>query len=198
MWLCYTTMFIVTSHLLVWLCTIQVCSCCDGTTVAAAAAVGAENEPDLDMGETETGDTVCQRRPREEATNTVVISCQCASPGSGSQTQQSRQWNAEGLRVNFVTFHWQGTFFTLVQVPLYTKLFITVSLLFFKPTSFDAKKEKTGPWWWRVECEMQSGHQITFYLHTVISCTLYYVPVGSAGLCDDIHYMLGHLFLCST
>ncbi|XP_075877510.1 period circadian protein homolog 2 isoform X2 [Nelusetta ayraudi] len=69
---------------------IKVCFYCNGTTEAATAEE-AENEPDLNMGETETGDTVCQCRPREESTNAGVVSCHRASPGPSSQTQQSRQ-----------------------------------------------------------------------------------------------------------
>ncbi|KAE8290906.1 Period circadian protein-like protein 2 [Larimichthys crocea] len=65
---------------------IKVCSCCDSSAEAAAA-----EQPDLDIGDTETGEVGCQRRPREEPTNTIVISCHGTSPGSSSQTQQARQ-----------------------------------------------------------------------------------------------------------
>ncbi|XP_042352927.1 period circadian protein homolog 2 isoform X2 [Plectropomus leopardus] len=44
---------------------IKACSCCAGASEAAA---------DLDMGETETGEVGCQRRPTEETSNTVVLS----------------------------------------------------------------------------------------------------------------------------
>lgn len=65
-------------------CAVQVCSWCDGASEAAAEV--AEDRPDLDSGDAETGDVGCQRRPREEPTNTVVISCHGPSPGSSSQT----------------------------------------------------------------------------------------------------------------
>ncbi|KAG8014171.1 Period circadian protein-like protein 2 [Nibea albiflora] len=65
---------------------IKVCSCCDSSAEAAAA-----EQPDLDIGDTETGEVGCQRRPREEPTNTIIISCHGTSPGSSSQTQQPRQ-----------------------------------------------------------------------------------------------------------
>nr|XP_046263873.1 period circadian protein homolog 2 isoform X2 [Scatophagus argus] len=70
---------------------VKVCSCCDSASEAAAAAEAAEDQPDLDMGDTDTGDAGCQQRPREESTNTVVISCHSPSAGSSSQTQQTRQ-----------------------------------------------------------------------------------------------------------
>ncbi|XP_071348620.1 period circadian protein homolog 2 isoform X2 [Trachinotus anak] len=68
---------------------IKVCSCCDSASETAAAA--AEDHPDLDIGDTETGEVSCHRRPREEPSNAVVFSCHCPSPGSGSQTQPARQ-----------------------------------------------------------------------------------------------------------
>ncbi|KAM9350089.1 period circadian protein homolog 2 [Symphorus nematophorus] len=74
---------------------VKMCSCCDGASEAAAAvAVVAgveEDQPDLDIGDAETGEVGCQRRPREEPTNTVVISFHGSSPGSSSQTQPARQ-----------------------------------------------------------------------------------------------------------
>ncbi|KAM7379346.1 hypothetical protein PAMP_004908 [Pampus punctatissimus] len=69
---------------------IKVCSCCDSTSEAAAAAA-AEDQPDLDIGDTDTEEISCQRRPREESSNNVVISCHSPSPGSCSQTQPARQ-----------------------------------------------------------------------------------------------------------
>ncbi|XP_035526408.1 period circadian protein homolog 2 isoform X4 [Morone saxatilis] len=68
---------------------IKVCSCCDNASGAAAAAEA--DQPDLDICDTETRVVGCQRRPIEEPTNTVVISCHGPSPGSSSQTQQARQ-----------------------------------------------------------------------------------------------------------
>ncbi|KAM7400628.1 hypothetical protein PAMA_005022 [Pampus argenteus] len=66
---------------------IKVCSCCDSTSAAAAA----EDQPDLDIGDTDTEEISCQRRPREEPSNNVVISCHSPSPASCSQTQPARQ-----------------------------------------------------------------------------------------------------------
>ncbi|XP_070775653.1 period circadian protein homolog 2 [Enoplosus armatus] len=60
---------------------IKVCSCCDSSSEAAAAAAG-EDQPDLDIDHTETGEVGCQRRPRDEPSNTVLISCHGPSPGS--------------------------------------------------------------------------------------------------------------------
>ncbi|XP_070701810.1 period circadian protein homolog 2 isoform X2 [Pempheris klunzingeri] len=68
---------------------VKVCSCCETTSEAAAAA--AEDQPDLDIGDAETGEVGCQRKPREDTLNTVVISCHGPSPGSISQTQPARQ-----------------------------------------------------------------------------------------------------------
>uniref|UniRef100_A0A8C4DEF6 Period circadian protein homolog 2 n=1 Tax=Dicentrarchus labrax TaxID=13489 RepID=A0A8C4DEF6_DICLA len=68
---------------------IKVCSCCDSASGAAAAAEA--DQPDLDICDTETRVVGCQRRPIEEHTNTVVISCHGPSAGSSSQTQQARQ-----------------------------------------------------------------------------------------------------------
>lgn len=42
-------------------CAIQVCSCCDSASEAAQVA---EDQPDLDIGDAETGDVGCQQRPR--------------------------------------------------------------------------------------------------------------------------------------
>ncbi|XP_071781201.1 period circadian protein homolog 2 isoform X6 [Centroberyx gerrardi] len=57
---------------------IKVCSCCEDASQAAAA----EEQPDLDIGgtETETGEVSCARRAREEPSNTLLTSC----PGPGS------------------------------------------------------------------------------------------------------------------
>ncbi|KAF7664868.1 hypothetical protein LDENG_00163160 [Lucifuga dentata] len=48
---------------------VKVCSCCDS---ASGAATEAEEQPDLDIGDTEIGEISCQRRSREEPSNTVV------------------------------------------------------------------------------------------------------------------------------
>ncbi|XP_041805937.1 period circadian protein homolog 2 isoform X2 [Chelmon rostratus] len=68
---------------------IKACSCCDSASEAAAAVVAPaeEDQPDLDISDAETGVVGCQQRPREEPTNTVVISCHGPSPGPSSQTQ---------------------------------------------------------------------------------------------------------------
>ncbi|XP_038573952.1 period circadian protein homolog 2 isoform X2 [Micropterus salmoides] len=42
---------------------IKECSCCDSSS--EAAAVAAEDQADLDIGDTETGEVRCQRRPRD-------------------------------------------------------------------------------------------------------------------------------------
>ncbi|XP_067461977.1 period circadian protein homolog 2 isoform X1 [Thunnus thynnus] len=67
---------------------VKVCSCCDSTSeaaeAAAAVAVAAEDQPDLDIGDTDTGEISCQRRSGEEPSDGVVISCQGPSPGSSS------------------------------------------------------------------------------------------------------------------
>lgn len=70
-------------------CLVQACSCCDSASEAAAAVVAPaeEDQPDLDISDAETGVVGCQQRPREEPTNTVVISCHGPSPGPSSQTQ---------------------------------------------------------------------------------------------------------------
>ncbi|XP_056247186.1 period circadian protein homolog 2 isoform X3 [Seriola aureovittata] len=72
---------------------IKACSCCESASgaVAAVEAAVAEYQPDLDIGDTETREVSCQRRPREEPSNTVIISCHNPSPGSSSQTQPARQ-----------------------------------------------------------------------------------------------------------
>uniref|UniRef100_UPI0037E79545 period circadian protein homolog 2 isoform X2 n=1 Tax=Semicossyphus pulcher TaxID=241346 RepID=UPI0037E79545 len=68
---------------------IKVC-CSDGTSEAAAAAAAAEeDQPELDSGDTDSGDVGCQRQPRDEPSKTVVTSCHGPSPGS--QTQPARQ-----------------------------------------------------------------------------------------------------------
>ncbi|XP_029930386.1 period circadian protein homolog 2 isoform X2 [Myripristis murdjan] len=61
---------------------VKVCSCC----VDASEAALAEEQPDLDIGDTETeaGVVGCPRRPREELSNTLLTSCPCPSPGAGS------------------------------------------------------------------------------------------------------------------
>ncbi|XP_044075067.1 period circadian protein homolog 2 isoform X3 [Siniperca chuatsi] len=58
---------------------IKVCSCCDS---ASEAAVAAEDQPDLDIGDIETGEVGYQRRSGDEPSNTVIISCHGPSPGS--------------------------------------------------------------------------------------------------------------------
>ncbi|XP_028283925.1 period circadian protein homolog 2 isoform X3 [Parambassis ranga] len=68
---------------------IKGCSCCDSALEAAAAA--AEDQPDLDLGDTETGDISCHERPGEEPSNTVVIPCHRSSPGSSPKTKPARQ-----------------------------------------------------------------------------------------------------------
>ncbi|XP_070829845.1 period circadian protein homolog 2 isoform X2 [Chaetodon trifascialis] len=69
---------------------IKACPCYASASEAAAAAAVAD-QPDLEISNTETGEVGCQQRPREEPTNTVVISCHGPSPGPSSQTQQARQ-----------------------------------------------------------------------------------------------------------
>ncbi|CAK6966869.1 period circadian protein homolog 2 isoform X4 [Scomber scombrus] len=61
---------------------VKVCSCCDGTS--EAAAVAAEDQHDLDIGDTDTDEMSCETRPREEPSNSVVISCRGPSPSSSS------------------------------------------------------------------------------------------------------------------
>ncbi|XP_030015701.1 period circadian protein homolog 2 isoform X3 [Sphaeramia orbicularis] len=68
---------------------IKVCSWCDSATERVTAAV-AEDHSDLEMDDTETGEVSCQRRPRDEPSNTFV-SCLGPSAGSGAQTQPVRQ-----------------------------------------------------------------------------------------------------------
>ncbi|XP_034412208.1 period circadian protein homolog 2 isoform X2 [Cyclopterus lumpus] len=48
---------------------IKVCSCCDGASGEVAAV--AEDQRDLDIGDTETGEVGCQRRPREEPSHAL-------------------------------------------------------------------------------------------------------------------------------
>lgn len=70
-------------------CVIQVCACCEGASEAAAAAAVvevAEDQPDLDIADTDTEEVGCQQRPGEEPTNTVVISCHSPSLGTTSET----------------------------------------------------------------------------------------------------------------
>ncbi|KAI3374944.1 hypothetical protein L3Q82_021468 [Scortum barcoo] len=66
---------------------VKVCSCCD----SAAEAAAAEDQPDLDIGDTETGEVGCQRRPAEESSNSVAISCHGPSPDASALTQPARQ-----------------------------------------------------------------------------------------------------------
>ncbi|KAG7526564.1 period circadian protein-like 2-like isoform X2 [Solea senegalensis] len=80
---------------------IKVCSCCDGASEAAAAAAAGgaggaggasvEDQPDLDISDTEAAESGCQQRAREEPSNSVIISWPGSSPGSGSQTRPTRQ-----------------------------------------------------------------------------------------------------------
>ncbi|XP_068594052.1 period circadian protein homolog 2 isoform X1 [Cebidichthys violaceus] len=49
---------------------IKACSCYDATS-GEAAAVAAEDQPELDIGDTETGEVGCQRRPREDPSNAL-------------------------------------------------------------------------------------------------------------------------------
>uniref|UniRef100_A0A671Z0K4 Period circadian protein homolog 2 n=1 Tax=Sparus aurata TaxID=8175 RepID=A0A671Z0K4_SPAAU len=68
---------------------IKVCACCEGASEAAAAAAvveAAEDQPDLDIADTDTEEVGCQQRPGEEPTNTVVISCHSPSLGTTSET----------------------------------------------------------------------------------------------------------------
>ncbi|KAM6989306.1 period circadian protein homolog 2 [Tautogolabrus adspersus] len=60
---------------------VKVCSCCKGTSEATAAAV-MEDRPDLVIGETDSGVLGCQQRPRDQLSNTVVISCHSTTPSS--------------------------------------------------------------------------------------------------------------------
>uniref|UniRef100_A0A671Z0L1 Period circadian protein homolog 2 n=1 Tax=Sparus aurata TaxID=8175 RepID=A0A671Z0L1_SPAAU len=46
----------------------------------------AEDQPDLDIADTDTEEVGCQQRPGEEPTNTVVISCHSPSLGTTSET----------------------------------------------------------------------------------------------------------------
>ncbi|KAK9539242.1 hypothetical protein VZT92_004359 [Zoarces viviparus] len=50
---------------------IKACSCCDAASGEAAAAAVVEEQPELDIGDTETGEVGCQRRPREEPSNAL-------------------------------------------------------------------------------------------------------------------------------
>ncbi|KAK5919558.1 hypothetical protein CgunFtcFv8_023438 [Champsocephalus gunnari] len=51
---------------------IKACSCCNGATEAAAVAAAVEEEQaNLDLGETEALEEGCQRRPREEPSNSL-------------------------------------------------------------------------------------------------------------------------------
>ncbi|XP_053186271.1 period circadian protein homolog 2 isoform X2 [Scomber japonicus] len=61
---------------------VKVCSWCDGTSEAAAAA--AEDQRYLDIGDTETDEMSCETRLQEEPSNSVVISCRGPSPSSSS------------------------------------------------------------------------------------------------------------------
>ncbi|KAL6104575.1 per2 [Pungitius sinensis] len=47
---------------------IKACSCCDGALREVAAA---GDRPDVDLGDTETGEVGCQQRPREEPSNVL-------------------------------------------------------------------------------------------------------------------------------
>ncbi|KAM8849852.1 period circadian protein homolog 2 isoform 2-T3 [Spinachia spinachia] len=48
---------------------IKACSCCDGASREVSAA---GDRPDLDIGDTETGEVGCQQRPREEPSNALA------------------------------------------------------------------------------------------------------------------------------
>ncbi|XP_022058826.2 period circadian protein homolog 2 isoform X1 [Acanthochromis polyacanthus] len=68
---------------------VKMCPCCESNSEAAVATV--EDQPDLDLGDTETEEVSCQQSPTEEPSSTAVISCHGPSPGSGLQTQPARQ-----------------------------------------------------------------------------------------------------------
>lgn len=53
-------------------CAVQVCSCCNSTSEAAAEVVA--YQPDVEVGDAETWNVGIQRMTREEPTNTSVIS----------------------------------------------------------------------------------------------------------------------------
>ncbi|XP_055084537.1 period circadian protein homolog 2 isoform X2 [Periophthalmus magnuspinnatus] len=59
---------------------IKVCSCCDDES-EVSHTVDAEDQPDMEMGDTETVDLCCQRT--DESPDTFAL---CHSPASGSQT----------------------------------------------------------------------------------------------------------------
>ncbi|XP_008292730.1 period circadian protein homolog 2 isoform X3 [Stegastes partitus] len=67
---------------------VKMCSCCDNISEATAAAAAVEDQPDLDLGDTETEEVGCQQRPTEQPSNT---SCHQLCPGSSLQTQSPSQ-----------------------------------------------------------------------------------------------------------
>ncbi|KAK2822419.1 hypothetical protein Q5P01_022484 [Channa striata] len=66
---------------------IKACCCCGSSSEAAPV----EDQPDLDIDDTEAGEVGCKRRPREQLSNSVAVSCHSPSSGSGFQTAQDRQ-----------------------------------------------------------------------------------------------------------
>ncbi|CAJ1072275.1 period circadian protein homolog 2 isoform X5 [Xyrichtys novacula] len=56
---------------------VKVCSCCEDTLEAAE-----EDQPDLDIGDSDSGDVSCRQRTRDEPTDTLVISCHSLSADS--------------------------------------------------------------------------------------------------------------------
>ncbi|XP_074544394.1 period circadian protein homolog 2 isoform X2 [Halichoeres trimaculatus] len=67
---------------------VKVCLCCDDDSQAAAAVAANEDQPDLEIADTDSGEVGCQRRTKEEPLNTVLISCH--GPSTGPQTQQAQ------------------------------------------------------------------------------------------------------------
>lgn len=71
---CFSDVHFFLNHLspFPFICAAQACSCCNGATEAAAVAAAVEEEQaNLDLGETEALEEGCQRRPREEPSNSL-------------------------------------------------------------------------------------------------------------------------------
>ncbi|XP_027876569.1 period circadian protein homolog 2-like isoform X2 [Xiphophorus couchianus] len=62
---------------------VEGCTWCDNTS-ETAATVGAEDQPDLGLGDTETGEDCCPERLRGEPLTSAMVSCHSGPPSSCS------------------------------------------------------------------------------------------------------------------
>ncbi|XP_072220541.1 period circadian protein homolog 2 isoform X2 [Leuresthes tenuis] len=60
------------------------CTCCNGTLGA-----GADDQPELDFSDIETEDADCEHRPKEEPSNSAIITCLSPPPNSERDNKQT-------------------------------------------------------------------------------------------------------------